>query len=368
MYQHNNVRFIMIVISSLFALSMLIACGTPTPEPTPKPLAEELIFYDWEEDMPLSVLDKFTEEYGVKVTYKTYEDQELAVEGIRNKENYDVVVLENINVSRLMSDELLAELNHQNVTNIKNIALNFRELAYDPGNKYSVPYGWGATGLVVRNDLVTEPIVSWESLWDPQYAGKVGIWEYEQREVMAMALKTLGHSVNTKNPDELTAAKEKLLALKPNVVDIEQIFTDDSDEIASAPLLLDGQLVIAHGWADDVLQARAESEDVIFVIPEEGPFLWGDNFVIPANSPNKETAELFLNFLLRPEIAAEIVNENYFATANEASFELIDPEIYNDPLVFPANEQIQNGEVVVPLDDETQALYDEIWQAFLDAE
>ncbi|MDM8530696.1 spermidine/putrescine ABC transporter substrate-binding protein [Anaerolineales bacterium HSG25] len=362
MHQHNHVRFIMIVISSLFALSVLMACGTPTPEPTPtpKPLAEELIFYDWAEDMPQSVLDKFTEEYGVKVKYLTYEDQEEAVEGIRNNEHYDIVVLENDNVSLMISDELLEEIDYQNVINIKNIALNFRELAYDPGNKHSVPYSWGVTGLVVRNDLVTEPITRWEDLWDSQYAGKVGLWGFP-REVMAMTLKSLGYSVNTKNPDELAAVKEKLLALKPNIVLIEEI-----NDATAVPLILDGQLVIAHGWADDVIQA--ENENVEFVIPEEGPLLWGDNFVIPANSPNKETAELFLDFLLRPEIAAEIVNENYFPTPNEAAFKLIEPEIYNDPLVFPPNEKIQNGEVVVPLDAETQALYDEIWQAFLDAE
>ena len=128
--------------------------------------------------------------------------------------------------------------------------------------------------------------------------------------------------------------------------------------------------MIAHGWAYDVLDAQAENENenIAYVIPEEGPIMWGDNFVIPAHSPNKETAELFLDFLLRPEIAAEIVNENYFPTANEAAFKLIEPEIYNDPLVFPPNEKIQNAEVVVPLDAETQKLYDEIWQAFLDAE
>ena len=159
------------------------------------------------------------------------------LEGIRNKENYDVVVLENINVSRLMSDGLLAKLNHQNVTNIKNIALNFRELAYDPGNKYSVPYSWGTTGLVVRNDLVAEPITSWESLWDSQYADKIGIWEYEQREVMGMVLKTLGYSVNTKNPDELAALKEKLLALKPNT-----IFIDEINDTTSTPLTVGGAI------------------------------------------------------------------------------------------------------------------------------
>ena len=362
MYQHLKVRLVIRLISTLFVLTTLVACGTPTPEPTPtpKPLAEELIFYDWEEDMPQAVLDAFTEEYGVKVTYLTYEDQEEAVEGIRNNEHYDIVVLENDNVSLMISDELLEEIDYQKVINIKNIALNFRELAYDPGNKHSVPYSWGTTGLVVRNDLVAEPIISWTSLWDPQYAGKVGLWGFP-REVMGMTLKSLGYSVNTKNPDELAAAKEKLLTLKPNT-----IFIDEINDLSSAPLLLEGQLVIAHGWADDVLQAQ--DENVVYVIPEEGPILWGDNFVIPANSPNKETAELFLNFLLRPDIAAEIVNENYFATANEASFELINPEIYNDPLVFPPNEQIQNGEVVVPLDPETQKLYDEIWQAFLDAE
>jgi spermidine/putrescine transport system substrate-binding protein len=345
------------------AIGLTGACGRPTPEaaPTGPPLAKELVFYDWEEDMPQSVLDAFTAEYGVEVTYLTYESTQEAEANLTAGELYDVVVLENDSIPWLVADGLLAEIDYRNVPNFKNVSANFRDLAYDPGNRHSVPFNWGTTGLVVRSDLVDEPVTRWADLWDPRYAGKIAV-RAEPRELIGLTLKSLGYSINSEDPDELEAALEKLLEIR------QAVFFVDPYAEGALPELLEGEAVILVGWAEDVLAGREENEDIVYVLPEEGTLLWGDNFTIPANSPHKYTAEVFLNFVLRPEISAQIVNENYYAMAIEAANPYLDPEIASDRAIFPPNEDLRNADVYLPLSLEGDELHAQVWERFLAGE
>ncbi len=353
------------VLTTLALLSILVTlagCGaepTPPPTPAPPPMAEELIFYDWEEDMPQGVLDAFTEEYGVQVTYLFYETQEEALENIRSGEVYDVVVIDNDFIPQFVEDGMLAEIDYRNVPNIKNISANFRDLSYDPGNKHSIPFNWGTSALVVRSDLVS--ISRWADLWELGEIGKI-VMRDEPRDPLGSALKALGYSINTEDPNEVEEAFEYLLEIRQDII-IEDAFAD-----AVIPLLDSGEVVAVVGWAEDVVEGREVNEAITYVIPEEGPMLWGDNFVIPANSPRKYTAEVFLNFLLRPEISAMIVNENYYANANEAAQEFIDPEIANDPAIFPPAEDLAKAEVYMPLSPEGEELYQETWARFIAAD
>ncbi|MBC7251532.1 MAG: spermidine/putrescine ABC transporter substrate-binding protein [Anaerolineae bacterium] len=351
---------LLIVLTALGAC--LIACRAQpviSPIPTAPPLAEELIFYDWAEDMPQSVLDAFTEEYGVQVAYVTYESQEEAMDNIKAGEVYDVVVMDNDAVPLLLADNLLAEIDYRNVPNFDNISLNFRDLAYDPGNKHSVPFNWGTTGLVVRSDLVEKLPTHWSSLWDPCYAGKIALREGVPYDFIGLTLKSLGFSINSEDPGELEVALKRMLQLKESAIFVGSYAED------AVPVLLSGEAVILVGWAEDVLLAREYSDDIVYILPEEGTLLWGDNFVIPANSPRKYTAEVFLNFLLRPEISAQITNENYYATPNEAARPFIEPDILNDPVVFPSNDALANAEVFLPRSVEGAKLWDEIWERFM---
>ena len=347
-------------------LLLLLGCNAAAgsiPTPTPPPLARELIFYDWEGDMPQSVLDSFTQEYGVKVNYLTYESQEEAIENMRTGQVYDLVTLESRFIPLLVQEGLLAEIDYHHVPNFKNISANFRDLTYDPGNKHSVPYSWGTTGLVVRSDLVAQPVTRWTDLWDPRYAGQVGLWRGQPREVIALTLKSLGYSANSEQPKELEAALQRLRQLKPGL-----IFLEDFDPDSAVGVMLGGQAVIAMGYVGDVLEGREENPALTYVLPVDGALVWGDNFIIPANSSHKYTAELFLNFLLRPEINAHMASDNHDASPNEAAYPLIDPELRDDPLVFPPNEDLKMAEIILPLSPEGQKLYDEIWDRFLAAD
>jgi spermidine/putrescine transport system substrate-binding protein len=215
----------------------------------------------------------------------------------------------------------------------------------------------------VRSDLVVEPVTRWADLWDPRYTGKIALWNGDQRETIGIALKALGYSVNSVKRDELEAALEKLLVLKPSV-----LFMDEIELITSAPVLGSGKALIALGWSVDAMEGRKINPAITYILPEEGTMLWADNFVIPINSSQKSTAELFINFLMRPEINAEIVNYNYYATANEAAFPYIDPDIINNPVIFPPNESLQNAEIILPLNPDGEKLYSEIWERFLPAQ
>ena len=349
-----------LLLCGWLTVSGLTACDNSTPS-APAPLAQELTFYDWAGDMPQSVLDAFTREYGVKVNYLSYESQEDAIANLRAGQVYDVVVVETRSVAILAREKLLAELDHANLTHLKNIAANFRDLTYDPGNRYCVPFNWGTTGLVVRSDLVAEPVTRWADLWDPRYAGRVGLWLGVHRDVIALTLKSLGYSANSENPAELEAALQRLHELKPHVLKLE-----DFDPVTSAEAMSSGKVVLSMGYAADVLAGREKNPAITYVLPAEGALLWGDTFVIPAHSPRKHTAEVFLNFLLRGDINAQIANANRYATPNEAALPLIDPAIRNDPVVFPPNQDMQNAELMLPLSPEGEKRYNDIWARFME--
>lgn len=344
----------------VFAVLILIALAGCAGAPPELAFADELTIYNWSEDLPESVLDIFTQEYGIGINYVVYESQEEAIDKLRSGEVFDVVIMESRFIPVLVSEQLVAEIDAHNLPNFKNISANFRNLVYDPDNRYSIPYNWGTTGLVYRSDLVDAPVTRWADLWDPRYSGKIGIWSGVPRDVIGFTLKSLGYSANSEDPAELEEASDRLMEIRPHV-----IFLEDFDLADSSEIMASGQAVISMAYAVDAILGREKNANVVHVLPGEGALMWNDTFVIPSSSPNKATAELFLNFLLRPEISAQLINEHYFPMANELAEPLIDPEIRNDSVIYPANADLKNAELILPLSTEGQRLYDELWEEFL---
>ncbi|MCG3206885.1 MAG: Spermidine/putrescine-binding periplasmic protein [Anaerolineae bacterium] len=353
----NTARVLLTGLVIGLILRLTIACAAFAPNPGAANLADELIFYDWAEDIPQPVLDAFTEEFNVKVTYLTYNSDMEAAAGIEAGSNYDVAVLNSYLLPELIEQDLLAEIDYNHVPNFQNIAPNFKDLAYDPANRHSIPFNWGTTGILVRSDIVTEPVTRWADLWALARIGKIALRD-EPRDLLGAALKSLGYSVNSENPAELDAALQRLLKIRQQVVFV------DSDAESALPLLANGESIALVGWAEDALQSRDTGVVLTYVIPEEGTILWGDSFTIMANSPNKYTAELFLNFLLRPEISAQITNYNLYATPNEAARPFIDTDILNDPIVFPTEADLKNAEVLLPLSTHGEKLFYKAWERF----
>ncbi len=270
-------------------------------------------------------------------------------------------MVENQFIPALVRADLLAEINYRNVPNFKNIAPNFRDLAYDPNNKHTVPYSWGTTGLVIRSDLVEAPVIRWADMWDAQYRGRIAQRLTMPRYTLGATLLSLGYSVNSEEPAELEAALARLIDLKPQAIWLK------GDYAAVAHVLEAGEAVMGLGGAVEAHLGQETNEAVIYVLPREGAILWGDNFVIPKNSPNKYTAELFLDFVLRPEISGAIINRNYAPMANEAASPFVDPDILSDPIIYPSNQSLRNAEVLLPLSPSGDELYADIWGRFLKA-
>lgn len=355
-----------LLLSRFFLLALLsvslvaTSCRSATLAAPPTALAPELRLYDWPDDIPVAVLAQFTAEYGVQINYETYGDQKKAVEELAEGAVYDVVVMSNEYVYELIQKQLLAPIDYQVVTNFKNISPNFRDLAYDPQNRYSIPFNWGTVGIIVRTDIITQPITQWQDLWDPAHAGQIIVWQ-TRREMIGAVLKSLNYSCNSEDPNELEEARQRLLALRPHIRLLAET------EASVAPYLVSGEAPLALGFARDVLEAQKSNPAVQYVLPTEGTMLWGDNFVIPANSPNQRTAQLFLNFLLRPEIGAQIFAHNLYPTVNDAAKPLLDPALRNDPVIFPSTAALQNAEILLAVSPETMRKHEEIWQEFLSA-
>jgi spermidine/putrescine transport system substrate-binding protein len=341
----------------LFLLFVFLgACSGCMPAGSPNSvLAKELVLYNWTDYMPKTVLDEFEKEYGVKIKYLTYDAAEEAASRISNGQiNFDVAVVDNDNLKNLITQNLLAKINLQQVPNFKNISANFRDWSADPGNLHSIPFNFGTTGLLVRSDLAATPVRHWSDLWDEQYAGKIAV-RAQSTELISVALRSLGYPLNSEDPAQLQAALERLLSLKSRVR-----FVDTDTESAIKPLL-DGEVVILLGWNGDAWLARDRNSAIDYVIPEDGTMLWGDSFVISAVSPNQSTAQVFINFLLRPEIGAEIVGAYHYATTNEAVRSLLPFDLANDPLIYPSNQFLLKNNFYCPLSPAGARLYQDIW-------
>ncbi len=346
-------------IPVLIPIVLLIACSPNSGTPT---LSDEITVYYYADYIPQTVLDAFTEEYGVKIDYQTYVSPDEAASDILSGKVYDVVWISSAQVPRLVEGGVLAEIDYRNVTRVADVNANFRDLAYDPGNRHSIPYYWGTTGLVVRTDLFGRAVSSWSDLWEVQY-GQVGIWQ-EQRFVIGLALQSLGYSVNTDKPEELEAALNRLVELKRNAVFIEELNTDSS---TAAYALADGLVPIALGWSYDALLGHDLNSAIEYVTPQEGTMLWLENIIIPAASERQYTAEIFINFMLRPENAARYANDYFYAVTSDAAREAVNPDILNNPAIYPTNEMLARAEFILPLSPEVQTLYENAWQRFLDA-
>jgi spermidine/putrescine transport system substrate-binding protein len=353
-----RIKMFLALLSLIMTVASCIGCGPPAAAPQPS-AREPLVFYDWAGYMPPGILDTFQTEYGIPVKYVSYADQDEALAQLRaGTQQFDVAVLGDVYLATAVNEGLLTELDYQNIPNFHNLGANFRDLTNDPENRYSIMIQWGTSGIIARTDRLVQPLTAWADLWSPAYAGKVGIWPYP-REIIGITLKSLGYSVNTEDPVELRAAADKLALLRKNVYRL------DPSAPTGAASLLDDKSVMFFGWSFDAMEAQEKLDTAVYVLPREGTILWSDSVTIPANSPHKQAAEQFINFLLRPDIGAQMVNEMWIPTPNEAARPFIKPEILNNPLVYPPPENLGDAEFYAAVSAETQKLHDQMWARFL---
>lgn len=344
------------LLTLVLALAAVAAGCAPAQGGGRQELAKELHVYNWSEYIDPQIYADFEKEFGVKVIEDTFASNEDLLAKIQaGAAGYDLIVPSDYMVAIMIELDLLAPLNYDNIPNFQNINPKFKDPPYDRGNKYSVPYQWGTTGIGYDTTVVTEPPDSWGYLFDPQlaapYAGRMSMLN-DSRETIGAALKYLGYSLNSTDEKQLEEAKQLLIRQK------QWVSTYDSEGFED--LLAAGETILAHGWSGDFFQAAVEAEQIGYVIPKEGATIWTDNLCIPKTAPSRYTAEVFINYLLRPDVAAKVTNFTWYASPNQAADKFINPEILEDPAIYPPSEVMDKLEFIRDVGEAT-ALYDRIW-------
>ena len=326
---------------------------TKKPEVSEKELSSVLNVYNWEDYFGETTLEDFEEEFGVKVNLEIYEDEEIMISAVRsNPGKYDIIVPSDDVVRTMREQKLLAQIDFENIPNFKNIGDEFKDPFYDPGNKYSVPYMWWTTAIAVNRKYIDETEDSWSILWNPKYKGKISMLN-NTSEVVGAALKYLGYPLCSTDLAQLEEAKELLLEQKSLLRGYEDCITTRNDMISE-------ELWATHLYSGEGCYAADRNENVEYIIPKEGAASGVDNFAIPKESSHKYTAEVFINFLLRPEVSAEISNYLWYANCNEAAREFTDPEILEYASLYPSEEVLNRLEHYTDI-GEAETIYNQIW-------
>ena len=317
---------------------------------------KQVIVYNWGEYIDPETLDMFEEETGIDVVYEEYETNEIMYPKIQSGAiAYDVVCPSDYMIQRMIENDLLAELNFDNIPNIKNIGSTYMEHSkeFDPENKYSVPHLWGTVGILYNKTMVDDPVDSWGILWNEKYKDSI-LMQDSVRDAFGITLKYLGYSLNSTDLDELTEAKNKLIEQKPLV----QAYVVDQ----ARDKMIGNEAALAVIYSGEAITCQLENPDLEYVIPKEGSNMWIDSWVIPKNAKNKENAEAFINFMCRPDIAKMNFDYITYSIPNEEGRKLLAPEYRNNPIVFPDDKALENCETFKFLGDENDAIYNELWR------
>lgn len=318
--------------------------------------SEKVVVYNWGEYLDPEVLTLFEQETGIDVVYEEFETNEILYPKISSGAiAYDVICPSDYMIQRMIENNLLAEINFDNIPNVKNIGKDYMEQSrqFDPENKYSVPYCWGTVGILYNKTMVDEPITSWSVLWDEKYKDNI-LMQDSVRDAFGVTLKYLGYSLNSTDLDELTEARDLLIKQKPLV----QAYVIDQVR----DKMIGNEAAIGVIYSGEAIYTQKENPDLEYVIPEEGSNIWIDSWVIPKNAENKENAEKFINFLCRPEIA--LMNFEYitYSTPNSEARKLIEDEaIRNSEIAFPDLSKYDNLETFQYLGTEADQTYGELW-------
>ena len=334
------------------SIALITGCGSNGGE------NGQVIVYNWGEYIDPEVITMFEEETGIEVVYDEFETNEIMYPKVESgAAEYDVVCPSDYMISKMIENDMLAEINFDNIPNAKaNIGEQYWEQSqgFDPENKYSVPYCWGTVGILYNKTMVDEPITSWAQLWDEKYADNI-LMQDSVRDAFMVAEKKNGFSMNTLDEAELQTAKEDLIAQKGLV----QAYVIDQVR----DKMIGNEAAIGVIYSGEAIYTQRENPDLEYVIPEEGTNVWIDSWVILKDAPNKENAEKFIDFMCRPDIA--LMNFDYitYSTPNDAARELIeDEEIKNSEIAFPDLTQYDNLETFVYLGEEGDTLYNELWK------
>lgn len=329
--------------------SLLTACSKPAEAPKAD-VAEEKVLnvYNWSDYIEASVIEGFTKETGIKVQYDVFDSNEmLETKLLAGNTGYDIVVPSASFLYRQLQAGVHQKLDKAQLPNLANLDADIakRLEAFDPGNEYSVNYMWGTSGVGYNVEKIAErmknaPVNSFAMFYDPKVVSKfadcgVSLLDAPS-EVLGTVLIYLGKDANSEKPEDLAAAEAVLKAVRPYIKNFHSS--------AYIEQLANGEICLALGWSGDVLQASTRAADakkpftISYNIPKEGAVMFFDQLAIPKDAKHPKNAHLFINYLLRPEIAAKNSSYISYANANKASTPLVDAAVTSNPNVYPPAE------------------------------
>jgi spermidine/putrescine transport system substrate-binding protein len=339
----------MIKRSCLLLLLLLLAlagCSRPKPE---------LHLFIWSEYIAPQIIADFERQFNCRVSVDLYEDNESMIAKLASGGLglYDVVVPSEYVVTAMVQRGLLTPLRHESITNFANLEHTFTNLWFDPGNRYTVPYQWGTDGLYIRKPKTGAVEPTWGLVFDPAKQPGPFVLRDDMRICFEAALKYKGYSANSTDLQQLSEARDLLLDAKKRSLGFEA-------GIGGLNRVLSKGAVLAMATNGDAIRRVKEDPETFYFVPKEGSGIWLDNLAIPAQAPHRDLAEKFINYILAPNIGAQLSNYNQYPTPNRAARAFVNPADLQNPAIYPPEDTMHRLEFTHDLGDKTK-LYDELW-------
>lgn len=340
-------------IISLLLVMAFAAMGCAFAEPDGEKV---LRIFTWADYIDADTLAGFTAETGIEIEYVTFSSNEEMMMKLEsnNGGEYDIILAGDYAISTMRKAGLLLELDKEMIPNYDNVNPKYQGQYFDPENAYTVPYVVGAPMIVYNPDMVEGEITSFDDLWDEQFVDSLCLLD-DARVMIAAVLKTMGYSYNTTDDAELDAARAKLMELKPNV----RVLDYDT----AYQYLLTGEVAAAYLFTPYVVICQAENPNLVAVYPEEGIGFGIDSLAIPVNAPHPNNAHMFLEYVLRPEVAAHIAEYQMYINPNQAAEALIDPAMMEFDCMNVPDDLAAGAEYVQDV-GEYESVYQDIWMEF----
>ncbi|HSR20005.1 MAG TPA: spermidine/putrescine ABC transporter substrate-binding protein [Anaerolineales bacterium] len=367
-----------LVAFSVMASMLLVACGgqpagggeaaqkvtasgfaCPEPQTPAEVTSKELNLFVWTEYIPTEWKECFELIYGVKVNHDEYSsNEEMYAKLSAGGSTFDLILPTDYIVSLMVSQNMLEKWDMEKLAILGNIDDGFKDLPFDPGNQYTLPYMAGTDAIIYNSDKVTDPPTSWADLWNPDYASRLVLLD-DPRVVIGFTLLTLGYDINTRNAQELDEAKAKLTELIPNV----KLFDSDSPKTA----LIAGDVDVGNVWNGEAFTAQQEDPAFQYVFPTEGTILWQDNWAMPAGAPHPDAAYAWVNYIEQGDLFWLMLRDFPYTVPNQAALQYAkenETELYdayiNSPITNTPADVLAKGVFMEDVGEATP-LYDQIW-------
>jgi spermidine/putrescine transport system substrate-binding protein len=327
------------------AVLLLAGCSRRAP-------VREVRLFTWGNYDDPRMFAEFERSRGIRVAVSRFaSNEEMLAKLMGGGRGYDLITPSDYMVAVMIRQGLLWELDKRRLPNLRHIDRRFLDLYFDRGNRFSVPYLWGLTGIGYDSERVRPAPESWSVFWDPRHRNRISLLN-DQREVFAMGLLSMGRRADEHDPAVLSRVKDRLAVGK----ELVKAFVSENMEA----LLLSGELDVIHVWSGDLNQARGAKPSLRFVIPREGGIIWQDNFVIPSSARDKEAALELVNFLLEPRIAARTVEKILYGTPNKSAWPLLPEGLRSDFSIVPQEDVFRRLQWI-PDAGEAARVYDRLW-------